>query len=473
MSVYDSVSTGISSSYHVEDLSCDELAEGVSLTHETSSGRHAPPNTPSSDYSRSPQPSQQSHVNLSLVHVIDLRAVSYEGAVDENLICAICRCILVDPISTTCQHTFCSECLENALTHSSTCPIDRSALSKEMDVIPAPKIIQNQLDGLKVLCPCCSASVARSMIATHMSRYCQESLIRCPGINTEKKCALRIPRKLAEQGCLHYSTCCPDCEETLIRIDLPKHREAACQARYVECRECGCQILRMRESEHSSECPETMIDCRWKEYGCEQKSRRRELATHLDSCGFQLVGRVADTLKKDIHDLRDKVETLTKTNQLQERRIKFLEYGTQHVDRPVQLDDPASPHLATIASAAPLEPPNSGHEYLMSLLEFQENKLSQLSTSMTDLEVKQTTMLFNETIPIKNELAEMRSLQQTANIHIRWLMAFRLHENSKRVGHGAGSVHTDDGMTEAGPSGETPCLRRPLNSTSRDIITKL
>ncbi|RKF72980.1 TNF receptor-associated factor 5 [Golovinomyces cichoracearum] len=451
-------------SYRIENFSFDEFIESLSPTSQVSPGRTAPPNTPSSEFSKSPPRSSHSHIDLDLVHNVDLRAVTYKSPVEENLICAICRCAFINPITTSCQHTFCSECLNDALLHSPTCPIDRSLLNKELDLSQAPRIVQNQLDNLKVLCPCCQAPVSRSMISNHMSKYCQESLIRCPGIKTEKKCPLHIQRKLSHQGCLHYDTSCPDCGESLLQLDLPCHRENLCKARHCVCEKCGIDILRVQKNDHIKECTEAEACCRWEEYGCSHQCARKNLQAHIDCCNFRFFGKMAGGLRDEIDHLRSDVRILTETNQLQERRIKFLESGSRQFDRPIDYSDLSLQSFSVSPEAASTEPLNSGHEYLLSLLEHQESKLSQLSAGMTELEAKQTTMLFNETIPIKNELAEIRSLQQTASMHIRWLMAFRIRENSRRTGAGSGSN---------GEGSESPLVRRPSDSVSRDIITKL
>jgi hypothetical protein len=126
--------------------------------------------------------------------------------------------------------------------------------------------------------------------------------------------------------------------------------------------------------------------------------------------------------------------------------------------------------LSAIQEAGNPEPLSAGNEYLLSLLEAQESKMSQLSAAMTENEAKQTTLLFNETIPIKNELAEIRSMQQTTSMHVRWLSRLRLQDNHRRLGTGPGSNGDSDG---GGSSSDAPLPRRLSDGLSRDIITKL
>jgi hypothetical protein len=206
------------------------------------------------------------------------------------------------------------------------------------------------------------------------------------------------------------------------------------------------------------------------EYGCQHEAKRKDLHFHADECGYKLVGPMAEMLKKEINTLRSEVRTLSETNQLQERRIKFLENGFKDPYRSLDYSDFSDQTLSAIPEAANPEPFSAGNECLLSLLEAQESKMSQLSAAMTENEAKQTTLLFNETIPIKNELAEIRSMQQTTSMHVRWLLRFRLQDNHRRLGSGPGSNGGSDG---GGTSGDAPPPRRLSAGLSRDIITKL
>jgi hypothetical protein len=128
--------------------------------------------------------------------------------------------------------------------------------------------------------------------------------------------------------------------------------------------------------------------------------------------------------------------------------------------------------LGDFPESANTEPLDSGHEYLLSLLESQQNKLSRLANDLTDFQGKNTMMLLNETMPMKNELAELRSTQQVTCMHVRWLMRFRMQENQRRFGGspGAGPSGSPDG---GGSSSDLPFSRRLSDSMPRDIITKL
>jgi TNF receptor-associated factor 5 len=406
--------------------------------------------------------------SLNFPNGVDFRALGYIGPVDENLMCPICHAPLVDPVDTECDHTFCRSCIRQALSHSEICPIDRYPLVRQASLSRSHKIVINQLDALLVKCICCESPIPRSMLSNHVERYCKDALVKCPG----KTCDEVVKRELSDKGCLHYDVTCPDCEEVSQEISMRNHRERLCKERQKECGHCSAEILRCKESEHMAECPDVMASCQWAEYGCQHESKRKDLQDHAAECSFRVVGPMADMLKKEINALQSEVRALTEKDQIQERRIKFLESGQKDTYRPLDYPEMSS-HAVTLPDSATAEPLDSANEYLLSLVEAQENRVSQLSAGMTDLEAKQTMMLFNETIPIKNELAEIRSTQQVVSMHVRWLLNFRRQENQKRYVGGGGGPGSNGGSDGGASSGDLPLPRRLSDSNTRDIMTRL
>ena len=331
-------------------------------------------------------------------------------------------------------------------------------------------MVFNQLDSLKAKCPCCVNIFPRSNLESHLEKYCLEAMVRCPGFFSEQECTQVVKRRLSTQQCLHYPALCPDCDEVIEQIEMDSHRQSSCRERTKSCDFCEAEILRCDEAEHEEECPNIVQKCKWAEYGCQHEAMRKDLHLHADDCHFKSIGPMAEMLKKEIGNLRDDVRNLTETNYLQERRIKFLESGQRASERPMELMDLSLANMPEATSADALD---SGHDYLLSLLETQQTRLSHLSAEVSDFQGKNTMMLFNETLPIKNELAELRSTQQVTCMHVRWLMRFRMQENQRRFGSSAGPASSGGGPDGgAGLGNDLPLLRR-LSDSSRDVITKL
>ncbi|TAQ89327.1 hypothetical protein B7494_g2306 [Chlorociboria aeruginascens] len=441
------------------------------------------PNPPTGNYTISPRVTYQQDRQLeqsdetvspdsNLNQKLDLRALTYINPVDENLICPICHVALIDPVDTLCDHTFCRECITHALAITESCPIDRYPLPPKETLTRSHKIIINQLDSLQVKCPCCDNAIPRAMLQNHVDRYCKDALVKCP----RKSCVEVIRRKFFEKGCLHYDSTCPDCQERHQEIEMDDHRLHSCKERHGECNHCGAVILNCQKSRHLEECPSAVASCKWAEYGCQMKTRRKDLQFHDDECAFKTVGAIAEILKREISTLRSEIQTLTEKDKLQERRIKFLENGLKDTDRAPVFTDISTQSISSLPGPADAEPPTSTttQEYLLSLVESQESKIDQLSAGMTELEAKQTMMLFNETIPIKDQLAELRSSQSVVGMHVRWLMNFRLQENQRKPlgGSGGGPGPGSSGGSDSGsPSSAT--LPRRLSDSTRELATKL
>ena len=135
---------------------------------------------------------------------------TYESEVDNNLQCPICRCVsfpfpsvpisdrislrsnaFVEPtMSSACQHVFCLDCISTALSLSPTCPIDRSRLSRD-DLVPAPRIIQQMVQELRVVCPYakhgCAVVCERSLLSNHLQRECKH---KGKGKQTEQEASI-------------------------------------------------------------------------------------------------------------------------------------------------------------------------------------------------------------------------------------------------------------------------------------------
>jgi TNF receptor-associated factor 5 len=339
------------------------------------------------------------------------------------------------------------------------------------DIGPTPRLILNQLDGLEVKCPNtaegCQKVLARSMVQNHVEKYCAYGLVNC----SDKECDGKVARKDLNRGCLHWDTSCVDCDKSLMEVDMERHRERECTERETTCEKCDTEILRCKAKEHFEECSEADAECRWVIYGCSYHSKRKDLREHASDCEFRIMGPVVEALKSEITILRGDVQTLTEKDKAKDRRIKFLESDRSMTSNSSNALSYPVPDMSTLPETSPASmeyaPYDSRDQYLLSLLESQESRVDQISAGMTELEAKQTMMLFNETIPIKDQLAELRSAQGVLGMHVRWLMNFRLQE--RRPLHNAGPSNEP----KPGSGGPDMGPVRRSSDTARDLITKL
>ena len=56
----------------------------------------------------------------------------FQSPVDDELLCAICKGVFLDPVIAPCEHVFCSSCINEWLERQNTCPIDRKEIRPPM-----------------------------------------------------------------------------------------------------------------------------------------------------------------------------------------------------------------------------------------------------------------------------------------------------------------------------------------------------
>ena len=157
--------------------------------------------------------------------ILDLRQLDYLPASwDNNLICSICRCPFIDPVSLLCDHTYCQSCLRQALesqeSSRKTCPTCRQPTAHSA-ARPMPRVFVNILNDLSVQCPNCKAGctiqLRREDVQTHVDSYCNYSMIAC----VDATCTKTVMRKLANTECTHSAIPCEDCGIKVNEVDMP------------------------------------------------------------------------------------------------------------------------------------------------------------------------------------------------------------------------------------------------------------
>jgi hypothetical protein len=99
---------------------------------------------------------------------------------DPELICGICKGVLVDPVMAPCEHTFCDKC---AATAPKACAICGEKISTDKEYRPAPRIVRNMLNNLRVRClfAChgCGWVSRTEELAPHIAK-CDFRPVMCP-----------------------------------------------------------------------------------------------------------------------------------------------------------------------------------------------------------------------------------------------------------------------------------------------------
>lgn len=92
-------------------------------------------------------PSGDTYEHLDIAMLAHLKE-----ATKNELDCHVCYGLMLDPLTTTCGHTFCRKCVIRVLDHSTMCPVCRKALPMSLGLqhVPGNQRLNKLLDGL---CP--------------------------------------------------------------------------------------------------------------------------------------------------------------------------------------------------------------------------------------------------------------------------------------------------------------------------------
>lgn len=155
---------------------------------------------------------------------IDMGTLEYVSACDNNLTCAICHSPLLRPVLLACDHIFCKDCLDSAVTNQTaslpTCPTCRRAIDHNRHLLSIPRIIIRMLDELVVYCPNrkmgCALEVHRSAVLDHINLYCPYAMVPCPS----NDCDGMVRRKDIGRECGHTRITAECCGKSVMQLEL-------------------------------------------------------------------------------------------------------------------------------------------------------------------------------------------------------------------------------------------------------------
>ncbi|KAL4074228.1 hypothetical protein J3A83DRAFT_4508951 [Scleroderma citrinum] len=239
-----------------------------------------------------------------------------------------------NPATTrTCMHTFCYDCIAEAVRHSPQCPIDRLPLST-VDLSPANPIVKHLVDELLVECPHQSAGCThisqRQLLDSHLQHTCPYVTVPCPEIDCDQSILRKDCGKHANV-CVHRSTLCQGCGISVKYGNLNDHY-SECSSKVATCSLCTAEFPRSKTQEHIGICPNIEVDCVHIDNGCFWTGPRHELpSSHLPSCpyeslkGFFTVNTVKmSALVTENASLKQKVQSLEGLIQIMQREIQLM-----------------------------------------------------------------------------------------------------------------------------------------------------
>ncbi|XP_006814679.2 uncharacterized protein LOC100370549 [Saccoglossus kowalevskii] len=150
-----------------------------------------------------------------------LEVERFVSDVESELLCPICHCVYVDPVSNrdNCKHTYCFACIRKRFKSESSrfCPLCDEPLRENLS--KPSRELQDKLFSLEIVCnQNCGTTCKLKELPGHIEKECDLTYVNCT--YTRRGCKFRVPRK-----------------------DLADHVRA-CDYRYAMCEACGHRTYR-------------------------------------------------------------------------------------------------------------------------------------------------------------------------------------------------------------------------------------
>ncbi|TGZ83896.1 hypothetical protein EX30DRAFT_338493 [Ascodesmis nigricans] len=375
--------------------------------------------------------------------VFDIRALTYVTHVDDNLCCPICQSPLVEPFTTSCRHTFCSECITNALKASKTCPVDRTPLDTK-NINMAPVVLANLVNDLTVLCPNhrdglgCTATLPRGNVEGHLKEDCLYVTVACPG------CEEKIMRKdLQDDVCVHVEEECSYCSGMHRKLDMKEH-ETVCPGLTTPCKFCGNECPRPQIPNHEAICDEAIVSCDAASVGCPWHGLRKESTDHSTSCPLMHIRPL-------LEENNSRLANLEHENKLLRRRLELSLVARAQTDIAESMDDQTIRVLTE-------------QEHIRSDLE-------RLYVSMQEMDIKQNmlSMHMSDNMRTKEEVAMIGAAVNNlrTQLHGLQLLMFRRQGLDQ---NGSGGARPTGASSQAGDNSVLGHARRMSDMPSGDRV---
>lgn len=204
-----------------------------------------------------------------------------DSEIAQVLTCPICLYIMIKPMQLPCTHNICDHCLQNLNHKSFPCPvcsvlIDNTTLVKENSSLTAVVCLQklrcfNNMNG-------CTWTGNYKSFKNHLAN-CTYRTIKCPnGCGVE---VISLFLYEHEANCQYKKVHCNYCGKTMIALNLEKHERECPEIARICPQECDKLIKQAEKKYHiEEECPNTIINCPLKDFGCDSKVKRSEIENH-------------------------------------------------------------------------------------------------------------------------------------------------------------------------------------------------
>lgn len=209
----------------------------------------------------------------------------------ELFTCSICYEIMVNPVMLNCGngHIYCKDCIDNHMKSkrqtSDKCPQCQNTIAKN----DKNQGYSTNFTGRSLLSeffasfcanPDCKEKIAFGGQKDH-NKTCNHAMIDCPYILDG--CQATLKRMLMNEHkavCQYRSIACQYCSKNYIFCQAEQHFER-CIKYPINCPNCNQAMVRDQLEKHmKSECLEAEVPCKYRQFGCGHRQKRREIGEH-------------------------------------------------------------------------------------------------------------------------------------------------------------------------------------------------
>ena len=210
----------------------------------------------------------------------DLTKTLFTSPLPSILQCEICLDVLYNPVQTICcGQSYCKDCIDQL--QDKVCPHCRAKL----ELFPDKKS-GRLINDLEIKCPYhigkrCRWKGCPSELKKHL-RDCDIKPITCI-----LGCGKLYERRNMEAHtffCSNRKVSCQYCMEEIALKDKSNHYDICLKVLLWCPNECSSEkIAREKMNEHIEVCPEHEVSCKYAEFGCDVKVKRKDYDEHLSS----------------------------------------------------------------------------------------------------------------------------------------------------------------------------------------------
>ena len=174
-----------------------------------------------------------------------------------------------------------------------------------------------------LLCPnACLRTITRKEVELHVNSECPNTLLNC-----ENECGIKIKRSEMQNHykneCQNRKIHCTQCSVIILYKEIDTHNGTCPEFPLLCPNECLKDLLRKEMESHiENDCPNTMIECPYKEMGCEAVMKRCEIVEHEQRSESKHLKNVLIYFSNEVEQMKSNFKSQEQTYELEIKQLK-------------------------------------------------------------------------------------------------------------------------------------------------------